>query len=94
MKPKDSNEELRERRKFLAWVGASLSAVAAALLGVPVASFVLGPVFHSTKEVWRAVGAIDKFVIGTTVAVNFKVAESTPWAGDFGRTAAWLQRNG
>jgi menaquinol-cytochrome c reductase iron-sulfur subunit len=93
-KSKDSKGEQTSRRRFLSWLGASLSALAAALVGVPVVSFVLAPVLRSRKGVWRAVGAIDRFKIGTTVAVNFKNAESTPWAGDFARTAAWLQRNG
>jgi menaquinol-cytochrome c reductase iron-sulfur subunit len=93
-KSKDNSEKLTSRRKFLSWIGASLSAFAAALVGVPVVSFVLAPVLRSQKEVWRAVGAIENFKIGSTVEVSFDHAESTPWAGDFARTAAWLQRNG
>jgi len=57
-------------------------------------SFVLTPVLRSQKEVWRKVGTINGFKIGTTVEVSFEDAESTPWAGKFARTAAWLQRNG
>lgn len=94
LKSKNSDERLTSRRKFLSWMGASLTALGAALVGVPVASFVLAPVLRSTKEVWRIVGAVDKFEVGTTVKVSFEDAESTPWAGEFARTAAWLQRNG
>lgn len=92
-KSTESSTELTSRRRFLSWIGAALGAFSAALIGVPVVSFMVAPIVHKRKEVWRPVGAIDDFEIGKTVEVTFEHAESTPWAGGFARTAAWLERN-
>jgi menaquinol-cytochrome c reductase iron-sulfur subunit len=42
--------------------------------------------------VWRVVGAVDDFAIGTTVRVTYPDPEPLPWAGDAGQSAAWLRR--
>ena len=42
-----------------------------ALVGIPVVGFLLGPLLQSTTEIWRSVGKIDSFQIGTTVRVTF-----------------------
>ncbi|MEJ2720123.1 MAG: Rieske (2Fe-2S) protein [bacterium] len=80
------------RRGFLSMISVAVGAVAAALVAAPITGFLLGPVFRKRTAQWRAVGAVDGFTRGDTVKVDFKDAEAKPWAGETGRTAAWLQR--
>ncbi len=82
------------RRAFLAKISIAVSAIAAALVGIPVVGFLLGPLLQSTTEIWRSVGKIDSFQIGTTVRVTFVDPSPLAWAGVTANTAAWLRRNG
>jgi menaquinol-cytochrome c reductase iron-sulfur subunit len=91
-KANSNNEEPSPRRKFLTWLGVSLSGLSAVLVGVPVISFVLAPFIGGRREFWRSVGRVDRFKVGTTTEVSFENAQSTPWADGFAKTAAWLQR--
>lgn len=83
-----------ERRAFLTKISIALSGLAAAVVGIPVVGFLLGPLLQSTAEVWRSVGTIDSFQIGTTVKVSFLDPSPLEWAGVTAKTAAWLRRNG
>ncbi len=83
-----------ERRAFLAKISIALSALAAAVVGIPVVGFLLGPLLQSTARTWRSVGKIDSFQIGTTVKVSFLDPSPLKWAGVTAKTAAWLRRNG
>jgi menaquinol-cytochrome c reductase iron-sulfur subunit len=80
------------RRRFLTWLSVSLGGIATALLAVPVLSFILDPYFGKKKQYWRAVGPVDKFIVGSTTEVSYANASSTPWEDGFAKTAAWLQR--
>jgi|SRR5579884_677688 len=80
-----------DRRKFLARVSIGLGCVGAALIGVPVAGFLLAPLFESVVRKWRSVGAVADFQKGQTVEVRFADASSVAWAGVTGRTGAWLR---
>jgi len=44
------------------------------------------------KKVWRKVGKVDDFQVGTTTEVRFEDPSPLPWAGMVGMTAAWLQK--
>ncbi len=57
----ESPEVSPERRKFLARLSIGLGCIGAALIGVPVAGFLLGPLFESVARKWRGVGAADTF---------------------------------
>src|SRR5690348_13308211 len=81
-----------ERRAFLAKVSIGLSALAAAVVGVPVVGFLLGPLLRTTSGTWRALGKVDDFTVGTTVRVSFLDPSPLAWAGVTARTAAWLRR--
>jgi menaquinol-cytochrome c reductase iron-sulfur subunit len=80
------------RRKFLARMSVAAGGVGALIVALPVAGFILAPFFERRKEVWRSVGKIDSFKIGTTTAVQYEDASPLPWAGVTARTAAWLRR--
>ena len=80
------------RRRFLSRLSMGLAAAGAALAGVPVVGFLLSPLFRKSPEIWRAVGRVDGFEVGKTVAVIFQNADPLPWAGVSANTAAWLRR--
>lgn len=88
-----SSEELT-RRKFLNRISVGIGIFGAAVVGLPVLSFLLEPGFQKNPKVWRKVGKVDDFKIGTTVEVRMEDASPLPWAGKVGETAAWLQRRG
>jgi menaquinol-cytochrome c reductase iron-sulfur subunit len=81
-----------ERRKMLARLSIGIGCVGAALIGLPVAGFLLAPLFESVARKWRGVGSADTFSKGQTVEVKFEDASSLAWAGVTGQTAAWLRR--
>jgi menaquinol-cytochrome c reductase iron-sulfur subunit len=87
----DAPEVLR-RRRFLARLSIALSSAAGAVVGVPVVGFLLAPLVRKAPRVWRAVGSVNDFTVGETVAVHFEDASPLPWAGVTARTAAWLRR--
>ncbi len=84
-------EELT-RRKFFARLSLALSGAGSLILLAPMVGFVVAPLFKRRPEVWRRVGAVDEFKIGTTTAVVFEDAAALPWAGVASKTAAWLRR--
>ena len=81
-----------DRRRFLSRLSLVLSGAVGALLGLPVVGFLLAPLTRKEPRVWRAVGRVDDFAIGTTVTVRFEDASALPWSGVTARTAAWLRR--
>ncbi len=78
------------RRRFLSRVGIVAGAIAAALVAVPSALFLVG--LRRTPRVWRAVGSLERFQVGSTVEVAFEDPSPLPWSGVTARTAAWLRR--
>jgi menaquinol-cytochrome c reductase iron-sulfur subunit len=88
----DTPQMSSERRKFLARLSIGLGSLGAALIGVPVAGFLLAPLFESVARKWRQVGSTEQFSKGQTVEVKFEDASSVAWAGVTGQTGAWLRR--
>jgi menaquinol-cytochrome c reductase iron-sulfur subunit len=80
------------RRNMLSRLSLVLAAASAAILGVPVLGFVLGPFTKKVQEVWRDIGPIDGFELGKTVKVEYEDPSPLPWAGVTARSAAWLRR--
>jgi menaquinol-cytochrome c reductase iron-sulfur subunit len=91
--PRSPLTETVNRRGFFSRVGVVLGGLAAAVVGIPVASYMLAPFFRGYPRRWRDVGAVDDFVIGKTVEVSFEDASSLPWSGVTARTGAWLRRH-
>lgn len=79
------------RRKLLARWSIALGSFGAVVVGVPVAGFLLGPLFARVGRQWRSVGAADRFQKGETVEVKFQDASPVAWAGVTGQSAAWLR---
>ncbi|MGE5446057.1 MAG: ubiquinol-cytochrome c reductase iron-sulfur subunit [Ignavibacteriales bacterium] len=80
------------RRRFLEKLSIGLSGIAAAIIGIPILGFLVSPLLQRVPEVWRSVGSVDDFKVGTTTAVTFLDASPVPWAGVTAKTAAWLRR--
>lgn len=80
------------RRRFFARLTITIGGVIGGLVGVPVLGFVLAPLVRPAKPVWRQIGAVDSFVVGQTVKVDFSDPSPLPWSGITAKTAAWLRR--
>ncbi|MGH9586486.1 MAG: ubiquinol-cytochrome c reductase iron-sulfur subunit [Acidobacteriaceae bacterium] len=78
------------RRKFLGRLSVTLGSIGAALVAVPSAAFLLG--LRKSPRIWRTVGTLDDFKIGSTVNVAFEDPSPLPWAGVTAQTTAWLRR--
>lgn len=78
------------RRQFLTRISVILGSLGAALAAIPSVGFLLG--LRKTPQIWRTVGKLDDFVIGSTVNVAFQDSSPLPWSGVTAQTAAWLRR--
>lgn len=79
------------RRKFLRRLCYGAGGIGAALAVIPVAGFIVLPLFDKKPEVWREVGSTDEFKVGQTVEVKFDNAAPHPWGGPVEKSAAWLR---
>jgi nitrate reductase gamma subunit len=89
--PGDDPPQEDDRRHFLSLFGIVFGAFGVLLVAVPSAWFLIGGL-RKPPRVWRSVGNVDSFKIGTTVKVAFLDPSPLPWAGVTARTAAWLRR--
>lgn len=78
------------RRRFLSRLSIALGSIAAAIVAIPSVAFLLG--LRKPPHVWRAVGKLNDFQVGSTVEVAFLDPSPLPWAGVTAKTAAWLRR--
>lgn len=87
-----SAEDLRQpaRRKFLSRLSIVFGAIAAAVVAIPSIGFLLG--LRKAPKVWRTVGKMEDFSVGTTTEVTFQDPSPLPWSGVTAQTAAWLRR--
>lgn len=82
-----------ERRTFLTRLSLALAGLTGALVGIPIVSFLLGPLLQQPPEAWRTVGPVDRFKIGETVEATVDDPSPLPWAGVVSKTAMWLRRD-
>lgn len=80
-----------ERRRFLTKLSFTLSGIGALLASIPSIGFLLG--LRKPAQVWRTVGKVDDFKVGTTVNVAFQDSSPLSWSGVTAQTAAWLRRS-
>ncbi|MCL4852762.1 MAG: ubiquinol-cytochrome c reductase iron-sulfur subunit [Bryobacteraceae bacterium] len=80
----------QERRQFLNRLTILLGSIGAAVVAIPSIAFLLG--LRRTPQIWRAVGKVSAFEIGSTTNVSFQDSSPLPWAGVTAQTAAWLRR--
>lgn len=82
------------RRRFLARLSLGLSALVAALVGVPILGYLLAPLINPPTPEWLDLGAIDDYRIGDTKLVAVQDISPLPWAGLTARTAVYVRRTG
>jgi quinol---cytochrome c reductase iron-sulfur subunit, bacillus type len=80
-----------ERRRFLTKLSFTLGGIGALLASIPSMGFLLG--LRKPAQVWRTVGKVDDFKVGTTVNVAFQDSSPLSWSGVTAQTAAWLRRS-
>lgn len=78
------------RRKFLTRLTILAGSIAGVIVAIPSVAFLLG--LRKVPHVWRTVGKLEDFQIGSTVNVSFLDPSPLPWAGVTALTAAWLRR--
>jgi menaquinol-cytochrome c reductase iron-sulfur subunit len=78
------------RRKFLSRLSVTLGAIGATLVAIPSIGFLLG--LRKAPQVWRTVGKLNDFRLGSTVNVSFLDPSPLPWSGVTAQTAAWVRR--
>lgn len=82
------------RRKFLSRLSLGLSALAGAVVSVPIVAYLLSPLLRPAEREWKDLGLVDNFKLGETVEVAYDEPSPLPWAGQTARTAVWLRRTG
>ncbi|MDB4902909.1 MAG: (2Fe-2S)-binding protein [Mucilaginibacter sp.] len=87
-KPEDES-----RRSFLVNLSLGLSYFSAAVAGIPVLAAIFAPLIEKTPKLWRKVGEVDSFQVGTTNLVTFENANPEKWSGTTASSAAWLRRD-
>jgi menaquinol-cytochrome c reductase iron-sulfur subunit len=78
------------RRSFLSRLSIIWSLIGAAVVAIPSVGFLLG--LRRPTKVWRTVGKLQEFQIGTTLQVSFEDPSPLPWSGVTAETSAWLRR--
>ncbi|MGH2461445.1 MAG: ubiquinol-cytochrome c reductase iron-sulfur subunit [Chloroflexota bacterium] len=81
------------RREFLGRLSIALSALAGAVVGIPIIAYLLSPLIRPAVNLWRSLGAVNGFQVGETVQVSYKDPSPLPWAGQTAETAVWVRRN-
>lgn len=85
-------EAVLSRRRLLNRVLIALAGLAASVVAVPIVAFLLSPLLKPAKQVWRDVGGVNDFKVGSTTLVAYQDPSPLPWAGQTAQTAAWLRR--
>jgi menaquinol-cytochrome c reductase iron-sulfur subunit len=80
------------RRRLMTITATACAGVIGAAVGLPAVGAFVGPMLRDEPLVWRAVGSVSSFAIGTTVQVTFESVSPVPWSGVTAQTAAWLRR--
>lgn len=81
-----------ERRRLLLQLSFWPIALIAALLGAPVLSYLLAPLFNPPGPEWIDVGSVDDFPLGETVLHQFRDRSPLPYAGLTAITAIYVRR--
>ena len=89
----DATDRTLSRRRFLNLVCVAGTALAGAVLGVPILGYLLSPLLNPSTDVWRDLGLVDQYQVGQTVKVDFEEPSPLPWAGQTAQAALWLRRD-
>jgi menaquinol-cytochrome c reductase iron-sulfur subunit len=80
------------RRRFLLTLGMALNMLAAALVGVPVIGYLLGPLHRRSVQAWIALGPLEHFPEGATRLATYENPFRVAWDGPTAKIACWVRR--
>src|SRR5262245_47727970 len=80
------------RRGFLFALGLALNAVAAALVGIPVVGYILGPARRPTAQEWIELGPLASFPEGQTRMATYRNPVRVAWDGATADIPCWVRR--
>lgn len=80
------------RRRFFSMLATVPAVIGAVVATVPPLVYGWVSIFRREPEVWRDVGPVDGFQIGSTVEVVFDAPAAQQWVGVSERMGAWLRR--
>jgi len=80
------------RRGFLFTLGLALNAVAAALVGIPVIGYLLGPVRRRAEQAWISLGPLQSFPEGQTRLATYANPFRVAWDGATANVPCWVRR--
>ncbi|HZS86537.1 MAG TPA: ubiquinol-cytochrome c reductase iron-sulfur subunit [Chloroflexota bacterium] len=81
------------RRRLLELLSYALGATAAGLVAIPIVGAYIAPLLNAPRGVWRTLGKVTSYPIGTYVQAIYENPSPVPWAGDAGKNAVWLRRD-
>jgi menaquinol-cytochrome c reductase iron-sulfur subunit len=82
------------REGFLALVTLTFGGLATIAAAIPILGYAISPYINQPHDVWRDLGPVDSFKIGSTVKVVYDNNAPLEWSGSTAKTGAWLRRNG
>ncbi|MFZ4774534.1 MAG: ubiquinol-cytochrome c reductase iron-sulfur subunit [Terrimicrobiaceae bacterium] len=80
------------RRDFLLLAGFGLNAIAGALIGIPLAGYVLSSFFKPNKLEWISLGPVDNFPEGKTRFASYRNPNPREWDGQTADIPCWVRR--
>jgi Rieske Fe-S protein len=86
-------ETIPGRRTFLQWLTYAAGAAAAAVLGVPLVGYLLGPL-RKHRVQWIGIGAPSIFPVDETRLVTFQNPLGEPWDGMVAHTGVYIRNLG
>ena len=88
------DDRLLSRRQFLNRLSLGLSALAGAVVAVPIVAYLLSPLIKPAPNVWRDLGTVDSFPVGQSFK-EVSILDPSPlaWAGETAQTAVWVRRS-
>lgn len=87
-----STDPMISRRRFLSQISIGLSALAAAVVSVPMIGYVLSPLLQREPRTWVTLGPADEFPIGDYRLVAYRDPSPLPWSGTTADTAVYVRR--
>jgi len=80
------------RRGFLFWMGATINAIAALLISIPVLGYLLSPFKMGGSQQWVSLGKLSDFPERQTRLGKYVNPFTTPWDGYTANTPCWVKR--
>ena len=80
------------RRGFLFTLGLALNGIAAALVGIPVIGYLVGPVRRRAEQAWISLGSLQTFPESQTRLATYENPFRVAWDGATANIPCWVRR--